>query len=533
MPDPATPRPPRRRHDTLAIVVTWNKAAMLDAMLESLRASGPVEFDVIVVDNASTDGTVAMLAERHPWVEVVRNPENLGGTGGFNRGMLEGLARGYKYLWLMDNDIIVHEGAHRALRAAMNADGRVAIVGAHVLYMEEPTRTQEIGGRINWRTGELVQLNKDAVDPPRCTNDVDYVSACCLLVRAAAVREAGIWDPGFFITFDDVEWCARMKRHGWRIVATSECRVRHASFFARRPRQGLVSCYYSVRNGLYFHRRCNTAGRRFRLMYALVRRLLGDAWLFRRGVQQGISRALTIAMRDYLEDRMGKCPEDIAFDEGESRSEFPRVPRGARVLLIASVSPAWIEAQRDILEREFPGAEIDVFVPSHARELIHRPIRGAVIVPFETFPQRMAWLLRSLGTYHAVVASTNIPRFLFEDVAAFSIRLAEDGTAASVERGGFAAVARKVALRAVTSLVALPIAVAAAIKPLPRQGVFPFRDPGFIRSRTRPGVRRRRGLVGIAKGAVNLGIALLATAIVTPMLAVAFQLSRLLQGARR
>ena len=105
----------------LAIVVNWNKRAALETMLGSLRASTALEFDTVVVDNASTDDSVAMVREKFPWTEIIENPENLGGTGGFNRGMRYGLnhPKQYDFLWLLDNDVLVHPGALEGLLAAM------------------------------------------------------------------------------------------------------------------------------------------------------------------------------------------------------------------------------------------------------------------------------------------------------------------------------------------------------------------------------------------------------------------------------
>lgn len=520
------------RADTLAIILTWNKRDLVDRTLETLVASGPIEFDVLVVDNASEDDTVEFITKKYPWVAILRNKKNLGGTGGFNSGMREGLRLGYKYLWLMDNDILVLPGAYRALRDTMDSDGRIGLVASHVLYIEEQHRTQEIGSRIDWKTGRLNQCDKDAVDPPPHINEVDFGSASSLFARAAAAREAGIWDPAYFITFDDVEWGARMKRHGWRVVATSEARVCHASYFARRPKQVLVSCYYSVRNALYFFRRNGMFRNNVPLMYGIFRRLLGDAYLFRNTTQSAITRALMLAMKNYFSHTMGKCGEDIALDEGALEESFPRLGRKPRILLMGGVSPALIEGQRAALESQYPGARIDIFIHEHAEELINRNIPGAIIVPFASFTNRMRFLVKSYGKYRAIFATTNIPRFLFEDFAPFSVRLSETNAPASVSRGGLGAVARKITMRGVVAIIAAPIALAAALWPMPPAKYFEFPESPSM-PKPRKGSGKRRGPIRMLIAMINLVIALVTTAIVTPFFAAGFAMQKSLARGKR
>jgi GT2 family glycosyltransferase len=545
------------RPDTLAIIVTWNKADVLDTMLTSLRASSPAGlFDVLVVDNASSDHTAALLAEKHPWVEVLTMPENMGGTGGFNAGMREGLRRGYDYLWLMDNDINVHTGCYERLRETMDADRRVALVGPQVLYLEEPTRTQEIGGRIVWKTGALLQVDKDEVSPSPRVNDVDYCSACCLFARAAAVREVGIWDPGYFITFDDVDWCVRMKRHGWKVVATSEAKVEHASFFGRRPRQTLVSSYYSIRNCLYFYRRNGRLRTNLPLMYELFRSLTGDKWLFRDASERAQATALGHAFSDYFGRRMGRCGHTIAFPKKEEGEEKPTWPafgekratgRPVRVLVVGAVGKPFIEEQRARIRREYKNVQIDVFVNDGEAELVAAGIEGAKVVPFKTALQRLAWLPRvAAGRYDLVVAASMVRRFVFEDMIPFALRLDADHEPASVKRGGVARALGKLIVRGTAAAVAAPMAVAGALWPLGRPDYFTFDDvDGAASGSPRRGggeaaagegegeARKGRGVLGYAKGVINLAIALAATAVVTPIFAVASRWERRKSARRR
>jgi len=456
---------------------------MLDTMLTSLRASfggKELPLDIIVVDNASTDGTIEMLAEKHPYIRLKRHTENLGGTGGFNAGMRYGLARQeYRYIWLMDNDIIVHPGAFEALKKPFVDDPRVGLVGSHVLYLEDNTRTQEIGSWIDWKTGWLGQHDRDVVAPSERLNDCDFVSACSLMARVSAMRSVGIWDPAYFITWDDVDWGVRMKRGGWRVVATSAAKVEHASYAARRPRQGIVNAFYSVRNFLYFYLRHAPARYRFRLLFHAMRRSLGDSVLAPSYGEKATGAALRAAVLGFFFNKMGKGP---AFDFATAPPvlPWPKLPAKPKILLLGSVSAEFIEEQRTAILNQYPGADVSIFLNSGEKELIvgAKHLKGTKIVPFQTSLQRLKSLMsvRREG-YAALVAASIVRPLVVEEFAPYVVRLDPNGHPTVVTRGGTVPLMRKVFIRLSAAALAAILAVVSLLKPMPRPKFFPIPDP--------------------------------------------------------
>jgi hypothetical protein len=413
----------------------------------------------------------------------------------------------------------------------MASDRRIGLVGCRVQYLENPEVAQEVGGRVDWASGRLVQLDKDAVAPAPHVNDADFASACSLFARAAAARSVGVWDPGYFVTFDDVDWGVRMSRGGWRVVADSEAVVEHASFFARRPRQGLVTCYYSVRNALYFHRRHNDRfWRRARLMYHVFRRFLGDAALYRRSGEPALAEALSRAMRDYFGRRMGKCPHVIDFAASKSALDFPELKRPKpRLLLIGSASEELIRLYRGKLLERWPGADIEVFVNASELDLLGADIPGKTVVPFQSAGQRLRYLLKTAFARRDAVFVSNVVRpHLFEDLIPFACRLDADGNATAIARGGLAALARKALVRAGSAGLAVPLALAGALWPLGRPDYFTFDDSPLDGSEPSdgqadsPAEKPRRGALAYAKAAINYAVAFAATALVTPVMALAW-----------
>jgi GT2 family glycosyltransferase len=241
---------------TAVVVVTWNKAARVRDCLRSLEALPERGFDLFVVDNASTDGTADMIRREFPEVQLLINAENLGGAGGFNRGMQHALDRGYGFVWLLDNDVTVAPDALAALRRAMAGRPDCGVVGSKIYAAGTGVAfIQELGSFIDWQSAGITLNRNGTFDHGQVTEtvEVDYVPACSMLVRAAAVKGLGLFDPSYFLYWDDIDFCRRVALEGRRVLACGESVVNH---FSSGERAGTsLTIYYDLRNALYFARR--------------------------------------------------------------------------------------------------------------------------------------------------------------------------------------------------------------------------------------------------------------------------------------
>ncbi|NOT83259.1 MAG: glycosyltransferase family 2 protein [Methylococcaceae bacterium] len=263
------------RAKILIIIVTWNKKDYVIDLLNSLSGiMYPAELlDILVVDNASDDGTVAALEKLFPAITLIRNTENLGGTGGFNTGLAWAFAQPdgqYEYLWLLDNDVVVHKHALSELVKALEHNPDAAVAGSTMLQLDYPWQINEMGAFVDrsrgtlvlnrhfeqvpgWRAQPLRDLLSQEVDLTQilthcqATMDVDYVAAASLLIRAPIAKQSGLW-LDFFIHFDDVEWCLRIANMGKRILVSANSLIWHLSAAAKVPSWIL---YYDNRNVLY------------------------------------------------------------------------------------------------------------------------------------------------------------------------------------------------------------------------------------------------------------------------------------------
>lgn len=235
------------------VICNWNKRNDLLNCIASVLRNDSRLFDVIVVDNASTDGSADAVKEAfRDEVLVIRNEENTGGSGGFNQGMKVVLGQEYEYVCLLDNDVLLNEDAIFSLYSLLESDEKIAAAGAKIKIMNGEGRLQEFGATIDWERFNLSPLYKGEIDRPDLphTIDSDYVPACAVLVRTGVIRQIGLMDESNFIYWDDVEWFYRMKRLGYRVVAYSQAIVQHKMGAASKS--NTFATYYFWRNRIRF-----------------------------------------------------------------------------------------------------------------------------------------------------------------------------------------------------------------------------------------------------------------------------------------
>ncbi len=293
----------------LVILVTWNGYADTQACLRSLEAVRAPRFDVLVVDNASQDGTAAHIRAEFPAVRVLESGTNLGFTGGNNLGLEYALKHGYEYILLLNNDTEVAPDFLAPLAAALEADPQAAAAGPLIYYHAAPQVVWSAGGMIDWRRGETRMTGMGARDagqfggPPR---PVDFVTGCALLVRASVVAEVGALDERFFAYYEEVEWCVRMQRAGYRILFVPQSRIWHKISPQAREASPRVH-YYMTRNRLLFLRTANAPLRaRLWTAFSYLRTLLSWSVKPRWRHKAPQRRAMWQAIRDYRLGNLGR-----------------------------------------------------------------------------------------------------------------------------------------------------------------------------------------------------------------------------------
>jgi hypothetical protein len=292
-------------------VPSWNGRERTLACLDSLARVSRPALEVIVVDNASVDGSAAAVRAAHPSVRVVEMPENRGFTGAANAGLEEARRRGALHCLLLNNDAVVAEDAVALLVAALDADPRAAAAGPTILYLDGTEMVWSAGGDIDWRRGQATLLGAGEPDTGQFGHDprpVPFVSGCAMLLRLSAVATVGPFDERFFAYFEDTDWCVRAARRGGRILHVPGARAWHRISPEAREASPLVQ-YYMTRNRLLFLRAAGAPASAW--VYSLTeigRSLLSwslrPRWRHKRPQRDAVLRALL----DYGRGRLGRAP---------------------------------------------------------------------------------------------------------------------------------------------------------------------------------------------------------------------------------
>jgi len=257
------------------IIVNHDGEAHLGRCLESLGGSGT---EVLLVDNASRDGSVGFVQDRFPDVQVLEQEENLGFAAANN---LAAARAGGEALLLLNADAWLEPGALGLLEAALDDRPEIGLVAPRLRYPDgrrqfswSPARGvfgEVLQKALNpfeaqaWPHGSLVRLLARLVGKP-------WYTAACVLVRAEAYRAIGGFDETFFMYFEDVDLCLRLEAAGWRLAQEPGAVVCHAGGVASRAE--VADLYRPSQLRYYRLHRPRWEGR---LVERRLRRRFGDA----------------------------------------------------------------------------------------------------------------------------------------------------------------------------------------------------------------------------------------------------------------
>lgn len=221
--------------DLSAIIVSWNTREMLAGCLDSVFAAmhEKLESEIIVVDNASTDGSAEMVSERFAHVHLIRNQENIGFARANNQAIYQSSGR---YVLLLNSDTEVYPGALSTLVNFMDKHPRAAGCGSRLLNADgslqascHPMLTPE---REFWRLLYLDRLWPRAtyvqerweIETPR---RVEVIKGACLLLRRVALEEVGVLDEQYHMYTEEVDLCHRLAQAGWELWWVPQAVVKH------------------------------------------------------------------------------------------------------------------------------------------------------------------------------------------------------------------------------------------------------------------------------------------------------------------
>ncbi len=201
-----------------AIVVNWNGGDLLRSCLHSLEAAtAGLEAEIWLVDNASMDGSAEAAVASFSEARVIRNSTNEGFARAVNSALSEA---GGDFTLLLNPDAQIDAASLHRLLAVTRADATIGIAGC-------PSVDAEGKSAPGYETSFPGARRRMIAAADRSVRDVAWVSGACLLARRKMIEEIGYLDPGYFMYYEDVDWCYRARARGWRVVSVSDASAQH------------------------------------------------------------------------------------------------------------------------------------------------------------------------------------------------------------------------------------------------------------------------------------------------------------------
>ena len=220
---------PTQQPRVFILIVNWNGKDDTLACLHSLQNLAYRNYHIVLIDNASSDGSVQAIAAAFPHVDIIRNAENARFARANNQGIELALKNDADYVLLLNNDTLVEPPFLQHLVARAQSDARIGMVGPKIYFAEPPQQIWYAGAVVSLRRGLLAHIGIREMDAGQYqqSGETGYVTGCCLLASRACIKTTGLLDESYFMYTEDADWCWRARQHGFLIYYEPAARIWH------------------------------------------------------------------------------------------------------------------------------------------------------------------------------------------------------------------------------------------------------------------------------------------------------------------
>jgi GT2 family glycosyltransferase len=294
----------------LVIILSWNRKDDTIETIKSLSESDVTGFDleILVVDNASSDGTVGEVKKLFPKVKILINRENLGFAEGNNVGIRYGIEKGFNYIALLNDDTIVDKNLIKNILEEHKKNEKVGAISPKIYFAKgfefhknkykESEKGKVIwyaGGRMDWKNIYGSNRGVDEIDKGQFdeTGETDFATGCFVMYKRKALEEVGLYDKRFYLYMEDADHAQRMKAAEWNVLYSGKGYLWHKVSQSSGIGSELND-YYLTRNRMLFGLKYASLRTKFALIRESFRLLAcGRKWQ-------------KIGIRDYYLGNFGK-----------------------------------------------------------------------------------------------------------------------------------------------------------------------------------------------------------------------------------
>ncbi len=308
------------------VILNWNGKNDTLECLESVFKIDYPNFEVIVVDNGSTDDSVAAIRQAYPQATLIETGKNLGYAGGNNVGIRYALEKGAEFVFLLNNDTILAPDVLTQLAKAAQAHPEAAAFGPVIYQVEQPD--------IIWTAGEFLgkeftcshylQGESSAILDNKDCYETDWVTGAALFTRGSTFSKIGLLDERYFLVYEESDWCFRARAQGYRCLIVPPAKVWHKVAASFGGEISPLRIYFSTRNRLLFAEKNLPKSVWLKLCLRSLKKLLPKFTLSKINGQPLLKiiywsflekkpqrKAAILGILDYYLRRFGNCPESI------------------------------------------------------------------------------------------------------------------------------------------------------------------------------------------------------------------------------
>jgi GT2 family glycosyltransferase len=278
------------------IILNWNGTNDTSECLDSLKKITYSNFDVILVDNGSADGSQKYFKEKYPWITIIENDKNLGFTGGNNIGIKASLQRNADYVLLLNNDTIVDSAFLDELVNAGESRKDVGILNPKIYYYDLPDMLWYAGGEISLFRGlskhyGFQEIDKGQYDQSR---EVNFITGCAFFIKREVIEKIGLLDDYFFCYAEDADWSLRALKAGYQGLYVPTSRIWHKIGVATKIKGDEFGMYMGTRNAMYMVYKHAP-----RLQFIIFLFLFSINWIFRNTFKSLLTRDYAVMRGVY------------------------------------------------------------------------------------------------------------------------------------------------------------------------------------------------------------------------------------------
>ncbi len=212
-----------------------------------------LNYEIVVVDNCSTDDSYSKL-EKIDDIKLIKAKSNDGFATGNNIGIKYALSQKAKYVLLLNNDTIDTKDSIYKMIDKMNNEMDIAVLGCRIMYYDNKELINYYGGTINWNKGtvSMYGYKEKYKEDGKKFFYCDYITGCCMLIRTDILENTGLLPEEYFMYYEDVDFCAKVKQNGYKLAVLGDSFIFHRTSSSSGGEGSPFAIEWNTRNRLVF-----------------------------------------------------------------------------------------------------------------------------------------------------------------------------------------------------------------------------------------------------------------------------------------